>query len=140
VVDERPLIRHRESVALVVLEGKRVVLVRQTRPGAGRTTLELPQETFEPGETALLAARRGLAEECGLTAEEWTEHGTFWAVPAYSTERVHVLSARCKGTVSQRLDPDEDIVVEHADPETLPGSLDDAISIAAWTLWSRGTG
>ncbi len=36
---------------------------------------------------------RELAEECALVAADWREVGGFWAVPAYSTEFVHVFEA-----------------------------------------------
>lgn len=135
-VTQKPLVRHPEAVSLVVLDGDRVVLVRQPRPGAPGTTLELPAETFEPGETAREAAARGLAEECGLVAAgEWTEVGAFWAAPSYSTERVHVLCARVGGTTARRLDDDEEIEVERRPLDELPAALDDATSIAAFALW-----
>lgn len=136
----KPLVRHAESVALLVLAADGIVVVRQPRPGAGGATLELPQETCEPGETALVAARRGLAEECGLTADGWLEHGSFWTAPAYSTERVHVLSARVSGVTARSLDEDEAIEVERRQLEDLPAALEDATSIAAFALWRAGGG
>ena len=56
-----PLIEHPESVVLVVEDGGELVCVRQTRPGAGGTTLELPSGKLEPGETPAEAASRELA-------------------------------------------------------------------------------
>jgi ADP-ribose pyrophosphatase YjhB (NUDIX family) len=69
-------------VALVILDADQVVCVRQPRRGASRPTLEVPQETLEPGETPREAAERGLAEECGLTARDWKELGAYLVVPA----------------------------------------------------------
>ena len=45
-----------------------LVLVRQYRPAVERHTLELPSGHVEPKETPAAAARRELAEECGLHA------------------------------------------------------------------------
>src|SRR5436190_22857457 len=64
------LIRHPPSVVLIPVDGGELVLVRQSRPGSGTRTLELPSGKLEEGETPLQGAARELAEECGLAAEE----------------------------------------------------------------------
>jgi ADP-ribose pyrophosphatase len=131
-----PLVEHPDSVVIVAVEGDQLVCVRQTRPGSGGGTLELPSGKLEPGETAIEAATRELAEECALGADEWQDLGAFWAVPAYSTEFVHVYAATelwaAGGSV---LDDDEDVEVERI---PLVGSLrrlSDAVSVAALALW-----
>jgi 8-oxo-dGTP pyrophosphatase MutT (NUDIX family) len=134
------LIEHPPSVVLVVSEGDELVLVRQRRPGAGGPVLELPAGTLEAGETALEAADRELAEECGLAASGWTEIGSFWAAPAYSTERVTVLAGSVSDTAEGQADEDEGIeVVRMAAEDALP-RLDDAGSVAALGLWMRDYG
>jgi ADP-ribose pyrophosphatase len=135
VVTDKPLLEHSPSVTLIVVEGSDIVLVRQSRPGAPRPTLELPQETFEPGETAIDAAHRGLHEECGLHVGRWLECGTFLAAPAYSTELVHVLAGRVTSASEQELDEDEDIEVVRLPLSALPEALDDGCSLAAHSLW-----
>jgi ADP-ribose pyrophosphatase len=131
-----PLVRHPDSVVIVAVQGDQLVCVRQTRPGSAGTTLELPSGKLEPGETPDAAAVRELAEECALGAEEWEKLGEFWAVPAYSTEFVHVFRA---GGLSPAegalLDDDEDLEVEQI---SLVGGLErlsDAVSVAALALW-----
>lgn len=134
------LIRHPESVAIVAVDGDEVVLVRQRRPGAKGRTLELPAGTLEPGETPEAAARRELAEECGLTAQSWLTLGAFWVAPAYSTELAHIVEARGLEPTDRKLDADEDIVVERRPLRNLDRLLSDATSIAALALWAgRGT-
>lgn len=129
------VIEHPDSVVIVPVDGDELVLVRQTRAAVGATTLELPSGKIEPGETPAEAARRELAEECGLAARAWHELGSFWASPAYSTEYVHVWEARDLFAADPaELDEDEDVEVErHA--LTRLSDLSEAGSIAALALW-----
>jgi ADP-ribose pyrophosphatase len=131
-----PLVDHPDSVVIVAVEGDQVLCVRQPRRGPGKGTLELPSGKIDPGESPLEAAARELAEECALGADEWQELGSFWAVPAYSTEFVYIYEARdLHPAEAIPLDEDEDIEVEHI---PLVGSLErlsDAISVAALAIW-----
>jgi ADP-ribose pyrophosphatase len=130
-----PLVAHPDSVVIVAVEGDWLVCVRQTRPGSAGSTLELPSGKVEPGETPAEGAARELAEECGLAASEWRERGSFWAVPAYSTEYVHVFEADGLGPAQAVLGPDEDVTVEHLALARAFEELSDAVSIAALALW-----
>jgi 8-oxo-dGTP pyrophosphatase MutT (NUDIX family) len=133
-----PLVRHAESVTIVPLDGDEIVLVTQTRRGAGGRVVELPAGTLEDGETPVDAARRELAEECGLAAETWTPVGGFWVVPAYSTEYSHVFVATGLSPVeSPHIDEDEDIEVERVRVEDAAARVADAGSLAALALWRR---
>lgn len=49
----------------------RVVLVEQYRPPLGRTTLEMPAGTIDPGESPEQAAIRETFEETGFVCERW---------------------------------------------------------------------
>ena len=102
--------------------------------------LELPAGTLEPGETALEAADRELAEECGLAASGWTELGLFWTAPAYSTERVTALAGSVSGTAEGQADEDEEIEVVRLRAEDALPRLEDAGSVAALCLWMRDYG
>jgi ADP-ribose pyrophosphatase len=116
-----------------------VVLVRQTRPGANGTTLELPAGCLEDGEEPEEAAVRELEEECGLSAGTWRPLGSFWAAPEYSTERVHVFEAtELLDVGSPGLDADEDVVVERLPLKGVIGQLSDAASLGALALWLSG--
>jgi ADP-ribose pyrophosphatase len=53
-----------------------VHLTEEFHYGVGRTTIEAVSGGIEPGEDALLTARRELQEELGIEAEEWHELGT----------------------------------------------------------------
>lgn len=130
------IVQHPPSVVLVVVQGGELVLVRQSRPGSGSRTLELPSGKLEDGEAPADAAARELAEECGLAAEVWSPVGTFWAAPGYSTELVHVFEASGLSQADPaQLDDDEDIEVERRPLAGALEALDDAASIAALALW-----
>jgi ADP-ribose diphosphatase len=133
-----PLVHHPESVTIIPCEDGEVVLVSQTRPGADARLLELPAGTLEPGETPGEAARRELAEECGLAAETWQAIGGFWVAPAYSTEYSHVFVATGLSSVdSPHVDDDEDIEVERVSEKEAQARVADAGSLAALALWRR---
>jgi ADP-ribose pyrophosphatase len=109
--------------------------VRQTRPGTPEPTLELPSGKLEPGETARAAAVRELAEECGLMAAELRPLGSFWVVPAYSTEHCHVFEAiGLLPAPPAQLDSDEDIEVVRVPLAEARERLSDAASLAALAL------
>ena len=130
------MIEHPPSVALVVVEGGELVLVRQSRPGSGTRTLELPSGKLEEGESPADAAARELAEECGLAAEVLSAIGTFWTAPGYSTELVHVFEASGLSQADPAdLDDDEDIEIERLPLAGALEALDDGSSIAALALW-----
>jgi ADP-ribose pyrophosphatase len=134
------MIEHPPSVTLVVTDGDELVLVCQSRPGAGGTVLELPAGKVHPGETLHEAADRELAEECGLAVAGWSELGSFWAVPGYSTEWVTVLAGAASGPAEAEADEDEEIEVVRLAAAEVLARLEDGISIAAFALWMRHYG
>jgi ADP-ribose pyrophosphatase len=132
------LIRYPDSVIVVAIEGNEIVLVRQTRRGAGGETLELPAGCLEEGETPEQAAARELQEECGLSASSWRELGSFWAAPDYSTEYVHVEATGLTAAGAPTLDEGEDLVVERRPLKGVLRELSDAGSLGALALWLGG--
>ena len=108
---EREIVRHRGAVAIVAVDSDdRLWLVRQLREAARKELLELPAGTREDGEEPLATARRELREECGLTGGEWTELGSFWTTPGFTTEHMVVYAAT--GVEAGDADPDDDEEVE----------------------------
>lgn len=134
-----PLVEHPQSVVLVVVERDELVCVAQTRPGARGLTLELPSGKLEGSESPEEAARRELAEECGLTAGSLQAIGAFWVVPAYSTELAHVFHVTSFWRAEQALarDEDEDIEVVRVPIADARDRLSDAASLAALALWEQ---
>ena len=135
------LIEHGESVVIVAVRKELVACVRQRRAGAPEPTLELPSGKLEPGETLEGAALRELAEECVLAAGRVYEVGSFWAVPAYSTELVHVfdVDGLVEADGSAVSDDDEELELEWVPLDAAEEALSDAVSIAALALWRRRT-
>jgi ADP-ribose pyrophosphatase len=135
----RMLVQHADSVAIVAVDHGDLLVVRQRRAGAKDVTTELPSGKLEAGEGPDDAVRRELAEECGLAASEWRRLGAFWAVPAYSTEFVHVYEATglSDSLVEAALDDDEELELTRVPLARAWQELSDAVSLAALALWER---
>jgi ADP-ribose pyrophosphatase len=128
-----------DSVSIVAVDGGRLVVVRQTRAGAGERTLELPAGSIEDGETPEECAARELVEECGLTAGSWRKLGEFWAAPDYATEYVHAFEATELEDVGiGEREEGDDLVMERLPLRGVIGELSDANSLAALVLWLQG--
>jgi len=105
------VVRHADSVAVLVTEGRRVLGVRQRRVAVGRDTWEVPAGLVDPGETPAEAAARELAEEVGLTGE-LTPLTSCYLSPGFTDERAHLF--RAVDTAPLRLQGDDD---EELEPE-----------------------
>ena len=64
-------------IVFAMLADGRVATVRQYRQAISDYTLELPAGHLEPGEDALIAAKRELREEAGIEADDWRFLGKF---------------------------------------------------------------
>jgi 8-oxo-dGTP pyrophosphatase MutT (NUDIX family) len=88
------VVHHPGGAAVVALDGaQRVCLLRQYRYVAGGWLWELPAGKLEPGEPALATARRELAEEAGVSAQDWRSLGVCLSSPGVFTERLHLFLA-----------------------------------------------
>jgi ADP-ribose pyrophosphatase len=134
------IIEHSGSVVLVPVDAEgNVHFVRQYRHATGTDLLELPAGTLEPDEDPLECARREIREEIGMAANQLREIGSFYLVPGYSTEYMHVFLAT--GLQESPLPPDAD---EYLSVEKIPfvkalemarkGEIPDAKSLAALLL------
>jgi 8-oxo-dGDP phosphatase len=92
----REIVKHPGAVVIVALdEDGMVVLVNQYRPAIGAQLDELPGGLLDvEGESALDAAKRELAEEANLVADEWNVLLDLHTSPGVSTEAVRVFLAR----------------------------------------------
>ncbi len=141
----RDLLDHPGSVAILPLHGdKRVVLLRQWRPGCRCWLLEVPAGTLEPGEPPDAAARRELEEETGYVPERLVKLGVVYPTPGTSSEAMHLYAAL--GLRRGRQHPEEDEVLHVIElgfdelyEKVLRGEVVDA-KTALLTLLARARG
>lgn len=82
------------SVTFAITGDDRVVFTRQYKHGIGDVVLELPAGMLEPGEDALVCARRELEEETGYVAPDFELIAEFETDPTSSTGRFSLFVAR----------------------------------------------
>jgi ADP-ribose pyrophosphatase len=86
---EREVVLHRGAVALVpMVDRDHVCLVRNQRYAVGRTLLEVPAGTLDPGETPEGTAVRELREETGYEAGLLTQISHWFVSPGVISERM----------------------------------------------------
>lgn len=93
---EREVVHHPGAVAVVALDDTgSVTLVRQYRAAIDDLLLELPAGKLDAdGEAPERTARRELAEEVGLEADDWVELASFLNSPGFCDEVVRLYLAR----------------------------------------------
>ena len=92
---DRVVMRHPGAVTVVPLHADgTVTMVRQYRAAVDAMVLEMPAGTLDqPGEPALDAGRRELAEEVGLQAAHWELLIEAWNSPGVSDQRTVIYLA-----------------------------------------------
>ena len=109
----REVVEHRGAAAIVpILDGDRVVLVRQFRYAVGSELLEIPAGTLEADENPKSCAVRELQEETGYVAGEILKIAECYVAPGYSTEKIHFYLARKLARREMKTEEDERIRVE----------------------------
>jgi ADP-ribose pyrophosphatase len=140
---KKEIVVHPGAVVLLpLLSDGRIVLIRNKRYTVGRTLVELPAGTLEPGEDPMNCAGRELLEETGYLAGRLKLLFRFYASPGILTEQMFVFAAYDLEPQRQALEADEDIEVM---PVTLPeaieliraGDICDAKTIAAVLHYER---
>lgn len=87
----RDIVVFGESVGVVpLLEGDRVVLLRQYRAPFEKWIYEIPAGRVEDGESVEEAARRELVEETGYYPGRLVYIKSFYPTPGYSDEVLHL--------------------------------------------------
>lgn len=107
---------HHGAVAVLAIDDhERVLLINQYRHPIRSRQWEIPAGLLDmPGEEPLAAARRELAEETDLIADEWGEPLAFFTSPGQSDEQVTLFQARglhAAPHVHDRTDEEAEIVV-----------------------------
>lgn len=142
-IAERELVLHRGAVALVpMVDRDHVCLVRNERFAVGKTLLEVPAGTLDPGESADATAARELKEETGYTAGKITKLSEWYVSPGYVTERMYLYLCEDLQAGELELEPDEKLkpeVVPWADALQMvsDGRIQDAKSMLAILFCDR---
>ncbi len=105
----REIARHVGASAVVPVDAEgNVWLVRQFRAPIDRVLLEIPAGKLDSkDEDRLLAAKRELKEETGLTAGIWTHLTDIFTTPGFSDERISLYLARELSRGESHPDDDE---------------------------------
>ncbi len=134
---EREIVEHPGSIVIVPVTGRgSALLVEQWRHPAGKTLLEAPAGTLDPGEDPAETAQRELREETGHRAASIRRIGGFWVAPGWCNEFMHAYLATGLTPDPLPQDVDEDVSVVETPLMELPrlvrdGRIEDAKSIAA---------
>ncbi|GAA3532439.1 NUDIX hydrolase [Aeromicrobium panaciterrae] len=91
----RAVVSPNDAIGILAIDDEdRLLLVEQYRHPVRRQMLEIPAGTLDvPGESALDASKRELAEEADLVAATWEPQLKLLATPGYSTEGWQVFTA-----------------------------------------------
>lgn len=104
----REVVHHHGGACILPVDADgNVTMVRQFRYALGEELWELPAGKLEAGEDPFEAAKRELSEECGLTADTYTELGVVYPTVGYDSERIYLWAAEGLRTVGQHLDAGE---------------------------------
>lgn len=127
-------------VILPILDGDRIVMIRNHRISVDQELWELPAGTRETGESPIETAGRELEEETGYRAGRLVPLIEFYTSPGLSTERMHAFVATELTQVKQRLEPGERIVVEtvaltEVQRRFLAGEFEDGKTIAVLGMY-----
>jgi ADP-ribose pyrophosphatase len=140
----REVVEHPGAVAILpVFDDGTIVLVRQFRYAVGRTILEAPAGTREPGEPDEETARRELREEVGLDATTIEPLARFFISPGWCDEELVVFRATGLREIGAQPEADEDLEIVRVSPHDIPaliasGDLADAKTITAVLAHLRG--
>jgi len=112
----------RTPTVIIIPENEKgeIYLVSQYRDSMEKVLIETVAGHMEKGDTPLVAAKKELHQETGLTAKTWEQMGTFY-VSANMNAEVHIFYATDLEEGMQDLDEDEDI-------EIIKISFDQALS------------
>jgi ADP-ribose pyrophosphatase len=137
---EREVVEHPGSVAVLAYDEEFAYLVGQPREAVEEDRLlEIPAGTLDvEGESALECARRELAEEAELQAEEWSLMQVVYPSPGFLTEKVSIFEATGLSPAGGERDDDEAIEIVRLPlaqiEEALPEIRDAATVIALLRL------
>jgi 8-oxo-dGTP pyrophosphatase MutT (NUDIX family) len=143
----REVVVHPGAVGVVAIDqDDSVLLVNQYRHPVGTRLDELPAGLLDvPGEPALAAAKRELAEEAGTVADEWHVLVDLHTSPGMTDEAIRIYLARgLRATTDQFTAEHEELTLtvsrvplEDAVQRALNGELTNAAAVAGLLAASR---
>lgn len=109
----REVVEHPGSVAVLAYDEEFAYLVAQPREAVEEERLlEIPAGTLDvEGESELECAKRELAEEAELRAEQWSLLHVIYPSPGFLTEKVTIFEATGLSPASGERDEDEEIEI-----------------------------
>jgi len=140
---EREVVEHPGSVAVLAHDEEFAYLVGQPREAVEEDRLlEIPAGTLDhEGESELECAKRELAEEAELRAEEWSVLHVVYPSPGFLTEKVTIFAATDLSPAGGEQDDDEEIEIVRLPlaeiEEALPEVRDATTVIALLYLLQR---
>lgn len=140
IENDKEVVEHPGSTAIVAVHDGAVVLVRQHREPAKRKLVELPAGTLEPGEEPMASAQRELEEEVGLSGGRWRKLGTYYTSPGFLNEQMHLFAAEDLEEGARKPDDDEEIEIVRwpvGELEAKLAELEDLKTIAGLLLFLR---
>lgn len=103
----REVVRHKGATAVLAIDEKgEAFFVEQFRYPIEKPLFEVPAGKIDEGEAPLECAKRELMEECGVTAEKWTELGPMLSSPGFCDEVIYLFMA--EELTNSNPNPDED--------------------------------
>ena len=132
----REVVHHHGGACVLPVDADgNVTMVRQFRYALGEELWELPAGKLEAGEDPFEAAKRELSEECGLTADTYTELGVVYPTVGYDTEVIYTWVATGLHETKMHLDADEFLTpdrvpLEKAYQMVMSGEIKDGKTIA----------
>jgi ADP-ribose pyrophosphatase len=139
----KDIVEHPGAVTIVpMVDDDHVCLIRNARVAVGRTLVELPAGTLEPGEDPAHTAARELIEETGYRAATVERLVEFFMSPGILSERMHVFVARglTQGNPQREAGEQiENLVVSWADAMRMidDGTIQDAKTLASLLVYDR---
>jgi ADP-ribose pyrophosphatase len=136
------VVEHIGAVVILPIDtDSRIWFVRQYRHATGKKLLELPAGTLEEGEEPRACAIRETREEVGMAPGQINDLGGFFLAPGYSTEYLHIFTARDLTHAPLHPDKDEEFVIERLSLEQIHeyihlGQIEDAKTLASLYLYS----